>query len=159
MILISGSFDVLHETFWWLGKIGINPLEFPGRSAVVWSSSLGLLCANILGVSVYGLAIWVGLVQVRQFGNVQTIRFMDAFNTFALAILPIALGYHFAHYLISFLVQVQYLTATIADTLAGGRNLFGLGRSTVTVGFLNSLESVRPILLTKVFAIILSHVL
>jgi hypothetical protein len=101
----------------------------------------------------------VGLVQVRQFGNVQNIRFMDAFNTFALAILPIALGYHFAHYLISFLVQVQYLTATIADPLAGGRNLFGLGRSTVTVGFLNSLESVRPILLTKVFAIILSHIL
>ena len=84
---------------------------------------------------------------------------MDTFNTFAVAILPIALGYHFAHYLISFLVQVQYLTATIADKLAGERNLFGLGGPTVTVGFLNSLESVRPILLTKVFAIILSHVL
>ena len=159
MILISGSFDGLHETFWWLGKIGINPLEFPGRSAVVWSSSLGLLCANILGVSVYGLVVWVGLVLVREFGNVQNIRFMDAFNTFAVAILPIALGYHFAHYLISFLVQVQYLAATIADPLAKGWNLFGLGRLTVTVGFLNSMESVRPILLTNVFVIILSHVL
>ncbi|MDG1257496.1 MAG: hypothetical protein P8O08_08795 [Paracoccaceae bacterium] len=159
MILISGSFDGLHETFWWLGKIGINPLEFPGRSAVVWSSSLGLLCANILGVSVYGLVVWVGLVLVREFGNVQNIRLMDAFNTFAVAILPIALGYHFAHYLISFLVQVQYLAATIADPLAKGWNLFGLGRLTVTVGFLNSMESVRPILLTNVFAIILSHVL
>ena len=159
MILISGSFDGLHETFWWLGKIGINPLEFPGRSAVVWSSSLGLLCANILGVSIYGLAIWVGLVLVREFGNVKNIRFTDAFNTFAVAILPIALGYHFAHYFISFIVQVQYLAATIADPLAKGWNLFGFGRLTVTVGFLNSMESVRQILLTIVFVIISSHVL
>jgi hypothetical protein len=159
MILISGSFDGLHETFWWLGKIGINPLEFPGRSAVVWSSSLGLLCANILGVSIYGSAIWVGLVLVREFGNVKNIRFMDAFNTFAVTILPIALGYHFAHYFISFIVQVQYLAATIADPLAKGWNLFGLGRLTVTVGFLKSMESVRQILLTIVFVIISSHVL
>ena len=126
---------------------------------MVWSSSLGLLCANILGVCIYGSAIWVGLVLVREFGNVKNIRFMDAFNTFAVTILPIALGYHFAHYFISFIVQVQYLAATIADPLAKGWNLFGLGRLTVTVGFLKSMESVRQILLTIVFVIISSHVL
>ena len=32
ILLATGSFDGLNETFWWLGKIGINPLEFPGRS-------------------------------------------------------------------------------------------------------------------------------
>tara|TARA_R110002110_G_scaffold44914_8_gene137739 strand:+ start:444 stop:1865 length:1422 start_codon:yes stop_codon:yes gene_type:complete len=159
MILVSGSFDGLHETFWWLGKIGINPLEFPGRSAVVWSSSLGLLGANILGVSVYGFVIWVGLVSVRRFGGIQNIRFMDAFNTFAVAILPIALGYHFAHYLVSFLVQAQYLVATIGDPLAKGWNLFGLGRLTVKTGFLSSMDHVRSILLTNVSAVIAAHVL
>ena len=54
---------------------------------------------------------------------------------------------------------MQYLAATIADPLAKGWNLFGFGRLTVTVGFLNSMESVRQILLTIVFVIISSHVL
>lgn len=32
-LLGVGSFDGLNETFWWIGMIGINPPEFPGRSA------------------------------------------------------------------------------------------------------------------------------
>lgn len=159
MILISGSFDGLHETFWWLGMIGINPLEFPGRSAVVWSTSIGLLGAIFGGVLIYGASIWAGLALVRWFGGEQEIRFKNAFNTFAIAILPIALGYHFAHYLVSFLVQVQYLAATIGDPLAKGWNMFGLGRLTVKIGFLNTMDSVRPILLSNVAAVVLSHIL
>ena len=159
MILISGSFDGLQETFWWLGQIGINPLEFPGRSVVIWSSIMGLFAANIVGVSVYALSILIGTWLVRKFGNGNGINFMDAFNTFAIAILPIAFGYHFAHYFVSFLIQVQYLVATIADPLAKGWNLFGLGRVTVTTGFLKTIETVRPILLTTMSAVVLSHVL
>ncbi len=34
-VLGSVSFDGLSKTFLWLGANGINPLEFPGRSAVV----------------------------------------------------------------------------------------------------------------------------
>lgn len=158
IILISGSFDGLHETFWWLGNIGINPLEFPGRSAVVWSSAAGLLVANIVGISVYAISIWLGLGLVSMFGDLGKIKFMDAFNTFAVAILPIALGYHFAHYFISFLVQVQYLLATLADPLAKGWNLFGLDRMTITTGFLKSMDSVRPILMTNLTAIVCSHI-
>jgi hypothetical protein len=35
VLLGSGSFDGINETFWWLSTIGINPLAFPGRSAVI----------------------------------------------------------------------------------------------------------------------------
>src|SRR5262245_55767184 len=35
LALASVSFDGLSKTFWWLGLNGINPLEFPGRSAVL----------------------------------------------------------------------------------------------------------------------------
>ena len=35
LLLGSGSFDGVNETFWWLGLLWINPLEFPGRSAVI----------------------------------------------------------------------------------------------------------------------------
>ena len=37
------SFDGLDRTFWWLDLGGINPLDFPGRSAVTGQNSLGLL--------------------------------------------------------------------------------------------------------------------
>jgi hypothetical protein len=69
------------------------------------------------------------------------------------------LGYHFAHYLISFLVQVQYLAFAIGDPLAKGWNMFGLGHLTVKIGFLNTMDTVRPILLTNVTAVVLSHIL
>ena len=42
LVLASVSFDGLADTFWWLACIGVNPLEFPGRSAVVVPNTLGL---------------------------------------------------------------------------------------------------------------------
>ena len=45
LILATVTFDGLHLTFWWLARLGINPLEFPGRSAVTGANSLGLLAA------------------------------------------------------------------------------------------------------------------
>ena len=159
MILISGSFDGLHETFWWLGHIGVNPLEFPGRSFVVWPSTMGLLGANFLGITLFAISIWLGIKLLNFYGNNEKVEFMEAFNTFAITILPIALGYHFAHYFISFLVQIQYLLATIADPIAKGWNLFGLNRIAITTGFLKSMDTVRPILITNLTAVICSHIL
>ena len=45
LVLAAVSFDGLHHTFWWLARLGINPLEFPGRSAVTLPNTLGLLAA------------------------------------------------------------------------------------------------------------------
>lgn len=61
MILATGSFGGLNETFWWLGVPGLNPLEFPGRSAVVGANLSGLLLANAGLVAVFALAVWSGL--------------------------------------------------------------------------------------------------
>ncbi|MGC1503626.1 MAG: hypothetical protein WA782_05740 [Sulfitobacter sp.] len=157
-ILVSGSFDGLRETFWWLGQIGINPLEFPGRSAVVWTSAIGLIVANTTIIFLYAASIFAGLILARRFGTLGLVAFSTAFRTYAITILPIALGYHFAHYFVSFLVQIQYLAATLGDPLARGWNLFGLGDFRVTTGFLNSTETVRPILLINVGAVVFSHI-
>ena len=155
MILISGSFDGLRETFWWLGLIGINPLEFPGRSAVLWSSLLGLVGANVLAIGVYAGAIYLGVALVRWRGG--EADFAHSFNTLAIAILPIAFGYHFAHYFVSLLVQSQYLAVTLGDPLLRGWDIAGLAGTRVTTGFLNSMETVRPILLTNVFVVVGAH--
>ena len=43
LALASVSFDGLSKTFFWLGLIGINPLEFPGRTALIGINTFGLV--------------------------------------------------------------------------------------------------------------------
>ena len=45
LVLATLSFDGLRETLRWLALIGVNPLDFPGRSAVQGANTLGLLAA------------------------------------------------------------------------------------------------------------------
>ncbi len=145
-MLAVGSFDGLNETFWWFGLIGINPLEFPGRTAVVGDNLRGLAFAVPALVVAYGLAVMLGALMIGQAG-----KFWLAFRTFTPAILPIALAYHFAHYLTSFLVEIQYVARTIADA-------FALGQVRVTTGFFNTYATVRIIWLTQAGTVVLGHV-
>ena len=57
LALASVSFDGLARTFAWLGFIGVNPLEFPGRSALVGSGTAGL-AATFLGFAALFGARW-----------------------------------------------------------------------------------------------------
>ena len=154
LILGTGSFDGLNETFWWLGKIGINPLEFPGRSAVIVPTILGLLIANVLLVAVFALVVWLGLALARS-----TVSFVDAFGLLALAILPIALGYHAGHYLTALLVQVQYTVSALSDPFGTGADYLRLGQFYVTTGFFNSRDTVEIIWLCQAGAVVIGHVL
>ena len=43
LALASVSFDGLSKTFFWLGLNGVNPLEFPGRTAMIGINSVGLV--------------------------------------------------------------------------------------------------------------------
>ncbi len=155
--LAAGSFDGLYETFWWLGQMGVNPLEFPGRSAMIWSTTLGLYGAILLLTSVFALAVWCGLALAGPQGP--GAGFSKAFIAFAITLLPIAIGYHFAHYFVTFLVQIQVVVANVADPLAQGWNLFGLGATRVKVGFLAVPSTVKVIWLTQAGVVVFSHIL
>lgn len=154
LMLGSGSFDGLNETFWWLGLLGINPLEFPGRSAVINQNLIGMLLTNLWLISAYALAIWLGLALIRS-----TMPLARAFCLFAPSILPIALGYHIAHFLPSFLVDSQYALAVATDPMDTGGDILGLGTFYVTTGFFNTQDSVRLIWLTQAAAVVGGHIL
>lgn len=154
LLLGSGSFDGLNETFWWLGVLGINPLEFPGRSAVTAPTLAGLVAANTGLVAVFALAILAGLRIARS-----PMPPLAAFALFAPSILPIALGYHIAHYLTAFLVDGQYVLAALSDPLGTGADLLGLGAFHVTTGFLNTPGPVRIIWLSQAGAVVAGHIL
>ena len=152
-LLAVGSFDGLNETFWWLSTIGVNPLEFPGRSAVIGSTLLGLVTSIVSLLAIFAVTVWLGLVLAG--GEA---KLAITFERLALSLLPIALAYHIAHYLTAFLVNVQYALAAISDPLASGTDLLGIEPFYVTTGFFNHIDSVRVIWLTQAGAVVIGHV-
>ncbi|WP_172300165.1 hypothetical protein [Pseudoruegeria sp. HB172150] len=154
LLLGTGSFDGVNETFWWLNRLGLNPFEFPGRSAVVPQTLIGLAVANALLLAVLTVSLWIGL---RLVGGGMGLR--AAFIRFAPTLLPIALGYHLAHYLTSFLVDGQYSLVALSDPFLTGADLLGLGEFYVTTGFFNTTGTVRTIYLTQAGAVVAGHIL
>ena len=154
VILAAGSFDGLYETFWWLSQIGVNPLEYPGRSALVYATTVGLYGSILSLMLAFSCAVFLGTALVQD-----TVLFKTAFVRFSITLLPIAIGYHFSHYLVTFMVQIQVVIATLADPFASGWNLFGLGNRRVLVGFLTVPANVKVIWLTQAGVVVLSHVL
>lgn len=154
VLLGTGSFDGFNETFVWLDLIGVNPLAFPGRSAVIIPVIAGLLGANLLLVCLFSLMIAAGDRMVgggRGIGQLLTL--------FAPTILPIALAYHTAHYLPSLLVDGQYVMVALNDPFGTGADLLGLAEYYVTTGFFNHRETMRIIWLTQAAFIVFGHVI
>ena len=152
MILACGSFDGVNETFWWLGVLGINPLEFPGRSAVVGQNLVGLLAANALLIGIFAATVKAGLMLNRS-----ALPLGEAVRLFAPTILPIALGYHIAHYYTAFLVEGQYLWALIEGLVSHAHEHHEHHHA--TTGFFNTPDSMRRIWLTQAGAVVLGHVI
>ena len=154
VVFASSSFDGLNETFWWLDFLGINPLEFPGRSAVFWQTIGGLLIFNVLMIVLFSAFVFLGLKLIGEEGH-----FFGVFFRLAVCVIPIAVAYHIAHFLTTFLVNIQYSLAAASDPWADGSDYLGLGTFYVTTGFFNTLDSVRVIFLTQVIVIVLGHLI
>ena len=154
VLLGTGSFDGFNETFFWLDLIGINPLEFPGRSAVVIPVITGLISSNLILITLFVLMIVIGDRAVN--GKTDFTRLL---KKFAQTILPIALAYHTAHYLPSLLTDGQYVLIALNDPLGTGVNLLGLEGYYVTTGFFNHRETVRLIWLSQASVIVFGHVI
>lgn len=153
LTLASVSFDGLSRTFWWLDLGGINPLAYPGRTALVLQNSLGLVGLWGVLAAGYGLSIALGS---RLAGGDFPVR--PSLGMFVLSILPISIGYHFAHYLTTFLVNAQYAVLAIADPFNRGWDLLGLGHRHVVVSFLTDYDSVSLIWKLQAAGVVGGHV-
>ena len=133
------SFEGLSETFFWLGLIGENPLEFTGRSAVVGVNTAGL--AGAWAITAVGL--WAVLALGRYWGGQ---RF--AAGPVMLSFLAIAAGYHTAHFFVTLLTSAQYTLAALNDPFFRGDALLGLPPFYVSLGFLSN-----PLVMTLLYAV------
>jgi hypothetical protein len=81
---------------------------------------------------------------------------------FALTLVPIAIGYHVAHYLVFLLVQGQYIVPLISDPFGFGWNLFGTAEYRVDIALVGArfawYAAVVAIVLGHVAAVYLAHV-
>lgn len=149
----SVSFDGLARTFVWLSLIGVNPLEFPGRSLVMGANSLGLILTIAALIAAYAAAVLTGekLARSQNAGA--------ALGTLVWAIVPIALAYHLSHYLTALLVDGQYALIALSDPFARGWNLLGLTNAHVHAGIVAGHEAAWTIWNIQAAAIVGGHVL
>lgn len=154
LALASVSFDGLSRTFWWLGLIGENPLEYPGRTVLMTANSLGLIGVFSALAAAYAAAVMLGRVLAGPSCGAR-----ESLGRFVVSIVPIAFGYHFAHYLPAFLVDAQYALKALSDPFALGWDLLGTGDLHVTVSFLANFESVEVIWNLQAAGIVAAHVI
>lgn len=154
LALATVSFDGLNRTFWWLGHAGINPLEFPGRSAVIGLNSVGLIGSWLVLAGLFFAAIRIGC---RLEGAGRSTA--DLAGRLALSILPISIGFQFAHYLTVFLVNGQYATIALTDPFAQGWADAHERMHGVTTSFLANAEDVSVIWNLQAAGIVLGHIL
>jgi hypothetical protein len=162
LVLAAVSFDGLGSTFWWLGLGGINPLEFPGRSAVIGFMTLGLIAAWLALTGLYFAAIWLGerLAGGRSMGSHGDPRSVRRLaGSLVISIMPIAVAYHVAHYLTDFLVNIQDVWVSISDPFEREWDLFGTAGDHVSTALLSNYDSVRVIWNIEAGAIVLGHIL
>jgi hypothetical protein len=138
----STAFDAFRDSTRWLTFI-----QSSGRSTYL-ANNLGLLgfCLAV------GLIFWLACVAIRVAPDQPRHQLPDQL---AFSVIPIVVGYIFAHYL-SFFVEIGTQTLIQAsDPLSDGSNLFGTGTLAVPYWL-----SYHPTLLanTKVLAVVAGHV-
>jgi hypothetical protein len=152
--LASVSFDGLSRTFTWMGWLGVNPLEFPGRSAVIWQNSAGLIGSVLVLGALYALAIEFGPHRTGLFASRRS-----ALGRFVLTLVPISIAYHLAHYLPSLIVGFSSAILALADPLGSGWSLLpeGMLHESSPMGLGH--ESVVMIYRLQTAIIVVGHIL
>eukprot|EP00913_Durusdinium_trenchii_P004193 g3885.t1 len=154
LTLGTASFDGFAETFTWLATIGVNPLEFPGRSAVTLPNTLGLLAAPAVLALVYFTAVLAGAGAIKGRGGRSGI---SVAAHLVYSIVPISVAFHGAHYLSMLLINGQYLLAAISDPFDQGWNLFGTAHWHVTASMLIDIHNVQQLWIAQTIIIAGGH--
>jgi hypothetical protein len=119
--------------------------------------SVGLLGFWLLFLGAY---LAVSAIMSAVTGRSHTM--IEIARSFAFTLVPIAIGYHLAHYLVFLLVQGQYIIPLLSDPLGYGWDLFGTAGYRVDIAVVGSrfawYAAVIAILIGHIVAVYLAHV-
>ena len=151
--LAAVSFDGFSHTFRWLGLVGANPMEYPGRTALIPFNTAGLIGACIALILAYWGAVALGYTRDRQVTNETGLG-----GKLAISMVPIAFAYHVAHYLPAFLVEAQYAVRALSDPFNVGWDLFGTAHMHVKDSLRTHHLYIELTWYAQVAAIVIGHV-
>ncbi len=138
-MLASVSFDGLKESFFWLNIWGINPLDFQGRSSMALINGFGLILS--------WFSFWCILMGVAKY--LMKCDDLATQNNFFISFLPIAVGFHLAHYSVAFLINIQYLPASL--------QIISADKIDILSGFTKNYQGAKVIWNMQAFIIIIAH--
>ena len=156
--LATVSFDGIVETpFWVTIQIhAFSTISLLGPNVVSNMNTLGLILFPIIFIMIYYFFTW--FIYIFSGKSINTIYI---FKKFVLSLVPIALAYHFAHYLGYILIQGQYIIPLLSDPFGNGLNLFGSANYTINIAIINAKTawfiSLISILAGHIISIYISH--
>src|SRR5262249_2113936 len=151
LILASVLYDGLIGTLEWADFEGMLQDAAPGLGdmAPIVIKSLGLVAFWLLFLGAYlGVSALMSLATSGECAPLVLAR------DFALTLVPIAIGYHVAHYLVYLLVQGQYIIPLASDPFGFGWDLLGTAGYRVDI----ALAGARFTWYLALAAIVLGHV-
>ena len=151
--LAAVSFDGFSHTFRWLGLVGANPMEYPGRTALIPFNTAGLIVACIALIFAYWGAVALGYTRDRQVTSETGLG-----GKLAISMVPIAFAYHVAHYLPAFLVEAQYAVRAMSDPFGVGWNLFATAHMHIKDSLRTHHLYIEITWYAQVAAIVIGHV-
>ncbi len=145
LVLASVSFDGFSDSFFWLQLIGVNPLDFQGRSSVMGVNSIGLLgmwlLMALLILSMIALSCAIAWRKSFAFDfsfSFKQNNFWYEIGRIVATFLPISAAYHIAHYYTALLINGQYAIQALSDPFGLGWNIFNLPPYFVTTSFMTT---------------------
>jgi len=128
------------------GAVGLEPMAI---------RSIGLAAFWLVFLGAY-LAVSVVIRSVTGHRSASQIA-----RSFVYTLIPIAIGYHVAHYLVFLLIQGQYIVPLLSDPFGFGWNLFGSAGYRVDIAIVGArfawYAAVASVLLGHVIAVYLAH--
>lgn len=160
VMLAIVTFDGFVETPAWAGVLGMLEGSVALRPVLLWVRDLGLdLLAVVKTVAlllfpfgfaaVYLVFSWLSARMAENRLPTSTVA-----NALATSLVPIAIGYHVAHYLSYLLLAGQLAIPLASDPFGWGCDLFGTASYTMDITIINA----KTVWYVAVAAIVLGHV-
>jgi len=159
LLLATILYDGLIGTGEWALLEGALRRRMPelGEHGPMLINSVGLVAFWLLFLGAY-----MGISAVMSWVASGNPAALEVARAFALTLVPIAIGYHVAHYLVFLLVQGQYIVPLLSDPFGRGWNLIGTAGYRVDIALVGArfawYAAVIAIVTGHVVAVYLAHV-
>ena len=133
LLLLS---NVLYDGF-----VGTGEWELLESTLRAQLPAMGAISVRSVGLVLFWgafLAAYLGICSIMSRVGGGTPATLEVARAFALTLVPIAIGYHVAHYLVFLLIQGQYIIPLLSDPFGRGWNLFGTANYRVDIAFVGA---------------------